>query len=147
MQSVALRPREARRKSLPSSYRTLVLNADGIPVARKIVMAARNSGMSVASVDGLVKKILLAFGAVLSLAAWVAVASVLQFRDLAIERLRHAGHPERPHCASKRTGGPVASTAVLCQKRSSGRGIVMDRLMELLGERLPATQSPPPEAG
>jgi hypothetical protein len=29
MQSIAVRPREARRKSLPSSYRTLVLNADG----------------------------------------------------------------------------------------------------------------------
>jgi hypothetical protein len=33
MQSVALRPREARRKSLPSSYRTPVLNADGRPLS------------------------------------------------------------------------------------------------------------------
>jgi hypothetical protein len=33
MQSIALRPREARRKSLPSSYRALVLNADGRPLS------------------------------------------------------------------------------------------------------------------
>src|ERR1700730_492409 len=42
MQSVALRPREARLKSLPSSYRTIVLNADGRPLStypRSIVSA------------------------------------------------------------------------------------------------------------
>jgi hypothetical protein len=33
MQPLALRPREARRKSLPNSYRTLVLNADGRPLS------------------------------------------------------------------------------------------------------------------
>jgi hypothetical protein len=31
--AIALRPREARRKSLPRSYRTLVLNADGRPLS------------------------------------------------------------------------------------------------------------------
>jgi hypothetical protein len=30
-----------------------------------------------------------------------------QFRDLAIERLRHARRPERPHFPSKRTGWPM----------------------------------------
>jgi hypothetical protein len=41
-----------------------------------------------------------------------------QFRDLATERLRHAGHPERPHYPNKRTGWPVASAAGLCQIRT-----------------------------
>jgi hypothetical protein len=40
MQSVALRPREARLKSLPSSYRTLVLNADGRPLSTYPLVSA-----------------------------------------------------------------------------------------------------------
>jgi len=46
------------------------------------------------------------------LVAWVA------FEACSTERLRHAGHRERPHYPSKRTGWPVASAAGLCQKRT-----------------------------
>jgi hypothetical protein len=50
------------------------------------------------------------------LVAWGRLRKRAQFRDLATERLRHAGHPERPHYPNKRTGWPVASAAGLCQE-------------------------------